>query len=504
MNIKFLFRSFLAIIFTLTSTIAQAETVVVDGIKYETDDIGQTAMVADNLDVIGDVTIPETITINSITYKITSIANNAFSGAQITSISIGGNVKTINTQAFSDCTELTTVTFGDGLESIGGYAFCRSGLTTLIIPDNVRVIQGSAFMGCAQLESVVLGNGVEAIKGFTFDGCRKLKTFIMGNSVEVIESRAFQETGITTLVLSSSVKKIESAAFRNCTKLVSITLGRGLESIGEVAFYNCNQLQNIYSANLIPPTYGMSAFTDLPSNCKVRVLPGGLEAYKLAGGWSGFGDNIIEENEVSVEGVNYRIYADGTAEAIGIVGTSLTAVVIPATVDKWGVLYTVNSIADRAFYNCTQLRTIMINGDLESIGNESFAGCTQLNSISIYSLIPPNIEFLTFTDVPTSCALFVPQEMESIYAEIEEWNRFFIRNINVDKLSAIELNAYAQNGLLVVEGIRTGTLVSVYTVSGILMYMVVADSPNLSLNLSAYGVYIIKNESNTARVVMYP
>ena len=62
---------------------------------------------------VKSVTIPSTIKVDGIKYKVTSIAKNAYKNNQsITKITIGSNIKTIGANAFSGCKKLTEVTFG--------------------------------------------------------------------------------------------------------------------------------------------------------------------------------------------------------------------------------------------------------------------------------------------------------------------------------------------------------------------------------------------------------
>ena len=71
------------------------------------------------------VTIPDTVTINSITYKVTSIAPNAFKGnKKLKKVTIGANVEEIGKKAFYGCTKLTTVNCKSKvLKKIGTSAF---------------------------------------------------------------------------------------------------------------------------------------------------------------------------------------------------------------------------------------------------------------------------------------------------------------------------------------------------------------------------------------------
>lgn len=63
----------------------------------------------DNYD-IEEVIIPDTVKYNGITYKVTQIYENAFSYQNFTKLTIGKNVKTIGTEAFSYCDQLKTIT----------------------------------------------------------------------------------------------------------------------------------------------------------------------------------------------------------------------------------------------------------------------------------------------------------------------------------------------------------------------------------------------------------
>lgn len=56
------------------------------------------------------ITIPATITVNGIKYKVTSISAEAFSGNKtVTKVTIGKNVKTIGKKAFFNCESLTEI-----------------------------------------------------------------------------------------------------------------------------------------------------------------------------------------------------------------------------------------------------------------------------------------------------------------------------------------------------------------------------------------------------------
>lgn len=72
----------------------------------------------------GTVTIPATVTIGKVTYKVTSIADNAFkNNKKIKKVVIGNNIVTIGKNAFAKCTKLTSITIGKNVKKIGKNAF---------------------------------------------------------------------------------------------------------------------------------------------------------------------------------------------------------------------------------------------------------------------------------------------------------------------------------------------------------------------------------------------
>ena len=102
----------------------------------------------------GVVTIPGTI--NGL--PVTSIGDDAFSDCtNLTSVTIPNSVTTIEGWAFNDCTKLTSINIPSRVTSIGDSAFygCTK-LTSITIPSSVTSIGDSAFAGCTSLAAITV------------------------------------------------------------------------------------------------------------------------------------------------------------------------------------------------------------------------------------------------------------------------------------------------------------------------------------------------------------
>lgn len=234
------------------------------------------------------VTISDTVTIDGITYKITSIAPNAFKdNKNLKTISIGKNITSIGEKAFYRCTKLTTVKGCAGVTSIGNMAFCKC--------EKLKTIASSSNGG--KSNTITLAK-VKTIGTKAFYGCKALKTVkLTSMALTKINASAFQ--GCTALVsVTVSSKKLQtigSKAFYKCTSMSRFTsASTRLTNIGKQAFYGNKKLASVSlrTEKLTKNSVGSSAFKGIKSTCTFRVPSKKVTSYKSIFNARGAGKKI--------------------------------------------------------------------------------------------------------------------------------------------------------------------------------------------------------------------
>ena len=97
---------------------------------------------------------------------------------------------------------------------------------------------------------------------------------------------------------------------------------------------------------------------------------------------------LVASAEVEIDGINYSYdYGNKQAKVIKKSPKYEGNIVIPETITYERREYSVTSIGDYAFSDCTGLTSISIPNSVTSIGDYAFYGCTGLTSITIPSSV---------------------------------------------------------------------------------------------------------------------
>lgn len=132
---------------------------------------------------------------------VQEIGYEAFEGClALRSVKLNQGLRRIGSMVFSNTPSLGEIILPESLESTGEGVFVLSGIHELTIPGNVKTIERQVCSTCTNLEHVIIADGVETIKNKAFESCKALLTVEIPASVQEIESLTFMYTDQVTIV----------------------------------------------------------------------------------------------------------------------------------------------------------------------------------------------------------------------------------------------------------------------------------------------------------------
>lgn len=215
---------------------------------------------------------------------------------------------------------------------------------------------------------IVFGTKVKIVTGFK--GQIGLKSITIPSTAETIGNAAFKDcTGLYKIDIPDGVRTIDAYAFSGCDRLIQVSFGDALSEIGSNAFEGCTGFTEFDVPDQIK-TLGAYVFKDCNPDLKVMI-----------------NYDLLMKSALNKTG---HIILKGTPE----------------------------TIANNAFQNCADLRSVVLPESVRSVGAYAFAGCKGLTTIILGAEIE-SLGIAAFSG--TSLATFsMPSEVTEVSPRLFE------------------------------------------------------------------------------------
>lgn len=374
------FKHLFAALLLLCATVATAHDFEVDGFYYNilpggygTVEVTYKGTSFDEYsnEYTGDVVIPNSVTYNGSTYSVNRIGERAFSYCSgITSVVIPKNVASVENYAFSDCSSLTNLHIEDAgtTLSFGSYGNSENGATR--------------FQGCP-LVTVYLGRNLSYYYNANvsnvyapFYNIKTLKKVTIGNNVGSIGEKLFDYSGMECLIIGRNVTSIKNAysyntscSIKSIVNFSSLNITKGSTENGGIACYAENVYNNCTTVDdfVFSTSGGVNYLVAYTGNETSIELPDGYNGgdYKIADfAFSGY--------------------------------TDLISVEIPNSV---------TSIGQKAFYDCSGLKSVTVGTQVLGIHNKSFPKVNKF--IFLGNTRPTRLDYPSLEYKPESDVIYV-------------------------------------------------------------------------------------------------
>lgn len=486
----------------------------------------------------GDITIPQSITINETNFIVTEIEDNAFRPhTTVRSIILPNTITRIGSYAFAYCSGLTEFVIPASVAVIEEGAFYNcTGLTTMSIPNNINILNNRIFYNCNRLVSIELNENIEKIGDYAFSDCVALENILLPNSLIEIGESAFNNcASFITISIPSNVEYIGDRAFINCSNLKNVNIGSIIEPVNELStvignstFSKCENIETVILGDAVIEI-GEATFFGCKSLSILSLSKSLVSIGKLA-----FSQCInLTQLDIpnSVEVIGESSFASCTSLTNVTLGNSVRSIMNSAFYDcinlefvtnlkslieigmsaffncsnliEIDALLSIESIDHGAFYNCSSLSKIELGPNIKSLGSHTFSECIALQSIIIHAALPPNLIITAFDYVPKTIPLFVPQESIGLYQNADFWKDFFIQRITTgfkpsSTQQEIKIFPNPTNDILLIDGLSINSSIFIFNTLGQLLISKTSNSysENISIQHFSNGVYLIVVKSN--------
>ena len=323
------------------------------------------------------------------------------------------------------------------ITSIGDYAFSEnSNVTSVTIPATITSIGEHAFYDCPNLKSFIISEAEEGQANlplvFTgvgmFDGC---------NIEYIYQGRDVQDTwGIPPfseletpkkVVIGGMVTILQERSYDKCSGITSLTFEDGdSDLIIEKSVFNFSGLEELYIGRNIP-------------ECSCFLTSYGLKTI-------GIGKNVTSLDWlptsnpelicINVDNDN-SYYCSDNGVLYNKDQTVLLLYPAQKTDLEYKVLETVTDLANKAFQNQNIIKKLILPASLTNIGINVFYMNENLDSLYVLSKTPPTCDYngiFYLAEQSPLLKIFVPEEGLDAYKTADQWSLLKDRIYSIESL----------------------------------------------------------------------
>lgn len=323
----------------------------------------------------------------------------------IISAEIGDSVTSINTNAFSGCTALTSVTINITTPpTLGANAFIYTpisgGTGHIYVPCSaVNTYRASnnwstyasqivGYESCTTYNWVVVSGEYICSEGDKYEKLKKVRSFDGGTTWEDVTPYEY-----------SSGSLIESGS-TDCVRFE----GKFLAHYSNSSTYSaaCDSDTILSSGTTKPSGYEYSAMTSAEIGDCITIID--AVAFR----------NCTSLSSITIPDSVIYILEEAFNNCIGLISVTIGS--------------GVTEIDESVFNDCTSLTSVTIPSNVTSIGDYAFSNCSSLTSITMERATPPTLGEDIFWNT-NNCPIYVPSGSVNIYKSAFGWSSEYASRI---------------------------------------------------------------------------
>lgn len=200
-----------------------------------------------------------------------------------------------STNNIAYCNMIYKIELGNNITEITDYSisYLRS-LREISIPNNILSLKTRSMQGCNALTHLNLGHNV-TVNNFAFLACISLSSISMGAGCKLYLSETFASCHALRRIIIPNVQGSSEKCFYNCYSLIEVKTPSNFSTIPSNTFSGCYgaAIYDFTNHTSVPTLASTNAFTNIPSDCVIKVPSSLLSAWKSATNWSTYASKIV-------------------------------------------------------------------------------------------------------------------------------------------------------------------------------------------------------------------